>query len=137
MVLAHTGQVTLAPRAWPPSLVSSSRTLPHSDLGGETAAVMGELLATRADMLAIHVTYNSLSTTATAGGGKSDAARGAGGARTNRASLFPSLGHLYPNGTDALTRVEDEDGLRRALGRAWPEYAALWDEAPVDAVSWA
>ena len=33
----------------------------RSRLGGETAEVMGELLATRADMLTINITYNSLS----------------------------------------------------------------------------
>lgn len=51
----------------------------------------------------------------------------------SRARLFPAFGHLYPNGAAVLAKVEDEDGLRRAIAKAWPEYAPLWDQAPVDA----
>jgi V-type H+-transporting ATPase subunit d len=86
---------------------------------------MGELLVTRADMLAIQITYNSLHTEAMS----------RSSSRTSRASLFPSFGRLYPGGSELLSRVEDEDGLRRAIGKAAPEYGTLWDAAPVDAVS--
>jgi V-type H+-transporting ATPase subunit d len=92
-------------------------------IGGETATIMCDLLATRADLLAIHVTYNSIA---------SDAARAQ--QRTTRASLFPSVGYLYPGGSALLAGVEDEDSMRRALAKAYPEYATLWDSAPVDAV---
>lgn len=92
-------------------------------LGGETAAVMCDVLATRADLLTIHVTYNSLA---------SEAARAQ--QRNTRSALFPSIGYMYPSGAALLERVEDEDSLRRALAKAYPEYATLWDAAPVDAV---
>ena len=95
-----------------------------SRMGGETAEVMGEMLATRADMLTINITYNSLN---------ADISRTH--QRTTRASLFPAMGNLYPGGCELLARVDDEDGLRRALAKAFPEYAALWDAAPIDAVS--
>ena len=88
-------------------------------IGGETGEVMGELLAVRADMLTINITYNSLST---------DFSRS-----TPRASLFPAFGHLYPGGAELLAMVEDEDALRRALAKSYPDYAQLWDHAPVDA----
>jgi V-type H+-transporting ATPase subunit d len=93
-------------------------------LGGETAALMCELLAARADMLTVHITYNSLGSPDLGGGG-----------RHTRASLFPGVGRLYPEGSDLLSRVDDEDGLRRAIARAVPELLPLWDNAPVDAVS--
>ena len=92
-------------------------------LGGETAVVMCDVLATRADLLTIHVTYNSLA---------SEAARAQ--QRNTRSTLFPSIGYMYPSGAALLERVEDEDSLRRALAKAYPEYATLWDAAPVDAV---
>lgn len=92
-------------------------------LGGETATVMCDILATRADLLTIHVTYNSIA---------SEAARAQ--QRTTRSALFPSIGYMYPGGAALLEKVEDEDALRRGLAKAYPEYAALWDAAPVDAV---
>ena len=91
-------------------------------IGGETGALMCELLGARADMLTISITYNSL----TGGGG-----RGSTRAAT-RASLYPAVGKLYPGGSDLLAHVEDEDALRRGLERAYPAYAVLWDSAPVD-----
>lgn len=99
------------------------------DIGGETGELMGELLSLRADQLAINITYNSLS----ADLGRLAGAAGGGGGRASRANLFPSFGHLYPSGTDMLAVVEDEEGMRRALAKAYPEYAVLWDAAPVDA----
>ena len=80
---------------------------------------MGELLSARADMLTINITYNSLSTDFSRGG--------------SRAALFPAFGHLYPGGAELRAGVEDEDALRRVLAKSYPDYAALWDHAPVDA----
>ncbi len=51
---------------------------------------------------------------------------GGSGTRTSRASLFPSFGKLYPAGSEMLASAEDEEGIRRALARASPEYAKLW-----------
>jgi len=93
----------------------------REQVGGETGEIMGELLAVRADMLTINITYNSLTT---------DFSRP--NQRTSRAALFPAFGHLYPGGAELLATVEDEDGLRRALAKSYPDYAALWDHAPVD-----
>ncbi len=90
-------------------------------IGGETGVIMGELLATRADMLTVNIAYNSLNT---------DIART--NARTSRSALFPAFGHLYPEGADQLSNVEDEEGMRRAIAKSYPEYVALWDAAPVD-----
>jgi V-type H+-transporting ATPase subunit d len=92
-----------------------------ASIGGETGVVMGEILATRADILTINITYNSLASDLTRGG------------RTTRSSLFPSFGHLYPSGSALLANVEDEDAIRRILASAHPEYAQLWDTASVDA----
>ena len=58
---------------------------------------------------------------------------GGASSRTSRASLFPSFGRLYPSGSELLAEAEDEEAIRRALSRACPEYAALWDSAPTDA----
>lgn len=91
-------------------------------LGGESAVVMGEILSTRADVLTINITYNSLNT---------DFSRS--NQRFTRESLFPSFGRLYPEAAAQLAKAEDEDQLRRTLVSANPEYAAIWDSAPVDA----
>jgi V-type H+-transporting ATPase subunit d len=99
------------------------------NLGGETGVVMGELLAARADMLTINITYNSLTTDFSRG--KNGRAASGGGA-SSRESLFPSFGNLYPEGAKMLAKVEDEDSLRRALAKSCPSYAILWDQAPVD-----
>jgi len=54
--------------------------------------------------------------------------------RTTRSSLFPSIGHLYPEGVARLSAAEDEDAVGKALQDAYPEYALLWNSAPMDAV---
>ncbi len=93
----------------------------REEIGGETGVVMGELLATRADMLAINIAYNSLNTEL----------RGPGG-RASRQELFPAFGHLYPGGAELLAGAEDEEAMRRALQKSVPGYVPLWDSAPVD-----
>jgi V-type H+-transporting ATPase subunit d len=90
---------------------------------------MSSLLALRADLATISITYNSLATDLGRTSGGKGGASGAGG----RARLYPSFGNLYPNGAAVLSNAEDEDALRRSIGKAWPEYAPLWDAAPVDA----
>lgn len=54
--------------------------------------------------------------------------------RETRSNLFPSIGHLYPDGVEMLARAEDDDAITKALQTAYPEYASLWLAAPVDAV---
>ncbi len=90
-------------------------------LGGETAEVMCALLAARADVTSINITVNSLHT---------DFSRA--NIRTTRASLFPSIGRLYPEGVARLAAAEDEDTIGRILGDCVPDYAALWNAAPSD-----
>lgn len=95
-------------------------------VGGETAEVMCDILATRADAMAINIAYNSLAL-----GPNHDLARASG--KSSKSSLFPSVGHLYPEGCELLAKAEDEDGIRRALLLSRPQYASMWDAAPVDA----
>lgn len=95
------------------------------EAGGDTGEVMGELLATRADAMTVNIAYNSLAL-----GPNHDLARASG--KSSKTSLFPCIGHLYPEGCELLAKAEDEEGIRRALQTARPEYAALWDAAPVD-----
>lgn len=74
-------------------------------LGGETAVVMGQLLRARADRNAINITLNSFGTPL-----NEPAMRD-----THRKSLYPSIGELYPEGTDVLSRVDDDQKLVQAL----------------------
>lgn len=92
------------------------------DCGGETATVMCELLATRADVLAVNITMNSLNTDLSLAS-----------TRTTRESLFPCIGHLYPEGSARLAKAEDDEAVGKALQDCYPEYFALWSAAPSDA----
>jgi V-type H+-transporting ATPase subunit d len=76
-----------------------------SKLGGETATVMCTLLATRADRIAINITLNSFGTPL------NDVAM----RDTVRKGLYPSIGALYPEGTDFLIKVDDEAKLVQAM----------------------
>jgi V-type H+-transporting ATPase subunit d len=85
-------------------------------LGGETAAIMGELLKVRADSNAINITLNSFGTPLNEPGMRS----------TDRKRLYPAVGHLYPAGTSMLVDVADEEELARVLD-LFPQYAAIWN----------
>lgn len=89
-------------------------------VGGETAEQMGHLLKTRADTIAINITLNSFDTFYNEPSHR----------LSSRKALFPAFGYLYPEGTDALSKVEDDDGVGRALA-PYPEYRKLWDTAEV------
>jgi V-type H+-transporting ATPase subunit d len=84
-------------------------------LGGDTAAIMGELLKIRADTNAINITLNSFGTPL-----NEPAMRG-----SDRKRLYPSVGHLYPAGTCMLVDVANEEELGRVL-ELFPQYAAIW-----------
>lgn len=90
-------------------------------LGGETELVMGTILKARADAITISITLNSFDTFYNQPSHRT----------SSRRALYPSFGALYPEGIEALTRVEDEDGVSRVLER-YPDYRRLWDDAPVD-----
>jgi len=85
-------------------------------LGGETAAIMGDLLKVRADTNAINITLNSFGTPL-----NEPAMRA-----SDRKRLYPALGHLYPAGTSMLADVGDEDELGRVLD-LFPQYSSIWN----------
>jgi V-type H+-transporting ATPase subunit d len=74
-------------------------------LGGETSTVMCELLRARADRNAINITLNSFGTPL-----NDPAMRD-----THRKNLYPSIGELYPEGTELLGKVDDDAKLVQSL----------------------
>lgn len=85
-------------------------------LGGDTADIMGELLKVRADTNAINITLNSFGTSL-----NEPAMR-----ISDRKRLYPSVGHLYPAGTNMLADVSNEDDLGRVL-ELFPQYSGIWN----------
>jgi V-type H+-transporting ATPase subunit d len=86
-------------------------------LGGETAECMTKLLNARADRLAINVTLNSFSTALNTPQMREKVRR----------NLYPSIGVLYPAGTDLLSKVDDDQKLVAAL--SWNKtYAAMFEK---------
>ncbi|KAL3428184.1 vacuolar ATP synthase subunit d [Phlyctema vagabunda] len=65
-----------------------------------TSEVMSEILQFEADRRAINITLNSFGTELS---------------KTDRKKLYPSFGHLYPEGTLMLSRAEDVEGVRLAV----------------------
>lgn len=84
-------------------------------IGGETAAIMGDLLKVRADTNAINITLNSFGTPLNEPMMRT----------TDRKRLYPAVGHLYPAGTAMLVDVADEEELGRVL-ELFPSYSAIW-----------
>lgn len=85
-------------------------------LGGETATMMGELLAVRADTNSINITLNSFGTPLNEPGMRT----------SDRKRLYPALGYLYPAGTQLLYDVGDEESLGRCL-ELFPQYSSVWN----------
>ena len=85
-------------------------------LGGDTATIMCEILNTRADTQAINVTLNSFGTPLNEPSMR----------MTDRKRLYPSLGYLYPAGTNMLSSVADEEQLGAVL-TLFPQYAEAWN----------
>lgn len=69
-------------------------------LGGATAEVMGDILQFEADRRSINITINSFGTELM---------------KDDRAKLYPAFGHLYPVGTLALCKADDNDMVRSAI----------------------
>lgn len=86
-------------------------------LGGDTAEVMCGLLRARADRAAINITLNSFGTPL------NDATM----RETDRKRLYPSIGELYPAGTELLSKVDDEAKLGQAL-TSYPHYNAIFEK---------
>lgn len=87
------------------------------NLGGESADVMCALLRARADRAAINITLNSFGTPL------NDATM----RETDRKRLYPSIGELYPAGTELLSKVDDEVKLGQAIS-SFPEYHAIFEK---------
>lgn len=85
-------------------------------LGGETAELMSGILKARADAVAINITLNSFGTSLNEPNMR----------QSDRKLLYPSIGHIYPEGTDRLSFVGSEEELGVAL-RAYSEYRNIWD----------
>lgn len=86
------------------------------EIGGETGIIMGELLKSKADQLAINITLNSFGTTLNDPNMRKD-----------RQDLYPSLGNLYPIGFERLSFVSDEDELGEAL-RPFKQFSYLYNQ---------
>jgi len=84
-------------------------------LGGETATMMGDLLAVRADTNAINITLNSFNTPL-----NDPVMR-----QSDRKRLYPAVGYLYPAGTTKLADVATEEQLGQAL-EPFPQYSSVW-----------
>jgi len=87
-----------------------------SKIGGETAAIMIELLNVRADTNAINITLNSFNTPL-----NEPAMRA-----SDRKRLYPAVGHLYPAGTTLLADVSNEEELGNVLS-LFPSYSSIWN----------
>jgi V-type H+-transporting ATPase subunit d len=76
-----------------------------NELGGETADAMGILLRERADRNAINITLNSFGTPL-----NEPTMR-----ESHRKTLYPSIGELYPEGTDLLIKADEDVKLVSSL----------------------
>lgn len=86
-------------------------------MGGDTADVMCSLLRARADRNAINITLNSFGTPL-----NDPTMR-----ETDRKSLYPSIGELYPAGTELLSKVDEDAKLVQALS-SYPFYRTIFDK---------
>jgi len=77
-----------------------------NSLGNPTAEVMQSILEFEADRRTINITVNSLGTQLT---------------KEQRASLFPTIGRLYPAGNNALARADEVEQVK-AVVEMVPEY---------------
>ncbi|KAF0687303.1 Aste57867_20945 [Aphanomyces stellatus] len=86
------------------------------ECGGETAYIMGVILRARADRIAINITLNSFGTPLNEPSLRI----------SDRKPLYPSIGELYPAGTEALSEVGDEASLGLVL-EPHQVYRKIWD----------
>jgi V-type H+-transporting ATPase subunit d len=85
-------------------------------LGGETETIMCELLRARADRCAINITLNSFGTPL-----NDPVMR-----ESHRRGLYPSIGALYPEGTELLAAVDEDAKLVQALSY-YPVYRTIFE----------
>jgi V-type H+-transporting ATPase subunit d len=77
------------------------------ELGGTTGDVMHRLLGFEADRRAISITLNSFETELQ---------------KEDRINLYPKLGLLYPEGTEALGRADEKDHVVKAVNDFAKDY---------------
>ncbi|WOO77039.1 V-type proton ATPase subunit d [Vanrija pseudolonga] len=82
-------------------------------LPSPTDEVMTRILSFEADRRTINITINSFGTELS---------------KDQRARLFPTIGHLYPVGNNALARADDVEQVLQAVDYV-PEYRAFFDRA--------
>jgi len=87
------------------------------DLGGETSEIMCGLLNARADRNAINITLNSFGTPL-----NDPTMRD-----SHRKGLYPSIGALYPEGTELLIKVDDDSKLVQAMS-FYPIYRNIFEK---------
>jgi V-type H+-transporting ATPase subunit d len=83
-----------------------------SRLPSPTSTIMEEILAFEADRRAINITVNSFGTDLS---------------KDERAKLYPLMGRLYPNGTMAMQRAEDVEGVKLACDSV-VEYRPFFEQ---------
>lgn len=98
-------------------------------LGGDTAEIMGGLLRAKADQRAINITLNSFGTPL------NEPTMREGDGWPTRKSLYPSIGFLYPQGTELLVKVSDEATMTQAMEQIGLPYTSIWNVHQSTAVS--
>ena len=86
-------------------------------MGGTTAEFMCGLLRAKADRYAINITLNSFGTPL-----NDPTMR-----ETDRKRLYPSIGELYPAGTELLSKVDDDAKLVQTLS-VFPMYRVMFEK---------
>eukprot|EP00919_Chromeraceae_sp_WS-2016_P022593 GHVR01053629.1.p1 GENE.GHVR01053629.1~~GHVR01053629.1.p1 ORF type:complete len:233 (-),score=35.93 GHVR01053629.1:223-921(-) len=86
------------------------------EIGGTTQEVMSHVLKTEADFRVLLVTLNSLNTQL-----------GTAQQLQDRNALYPSLGYLYPEGTDRMRKAHNEATVKAAL-EPYAKYSLMFDQ---------
>merc|ERR1711916_1295 len=85
------------------------------NLGGVTADVMTDILEFEADRRAINITMHSFNTELSV---------------ADREKLYPTIGVLYPEGTDKL-KSADEPSLVKAAMEPYGQYKSIFQQESV------
>eukprot|EP00834_Sanchytrium_tribonematis_P003547 NODE_140_length_16098_cov_0.678605.p6 type:complete len:343 gc:universal NODE_140_length_16098_cov_0.678605:12187-11159(-) len=79
------------------------------EIGGTTEEVMTEILKFEADRRVINITINSI---------------GVDLSKEDRANLYPTCGHLYPEGVYLLSQANDQENVKQIIGR-YGQYSSV------------
>lgn len=86
-------------------------------LGGETAEMMQTILEFEADRRSLNITINSFGTELS---------------KDDREKLYPTFGHLHPEGIHKLSKSDDIESVRAAVGHL-AHYSNMMSEAALGA----